>query len=144
MGYVYLVGLIVAGILALSGFIVAKKPDAKALIDKLVPFQAFVGVGLLVLGVLYLLTNGIDFIKAMSAAPLPAIIALAGIVSGIVLGALFGMPQIAKWIPGESNAEQKAVELSQKAAPYQMLFGVIALGSAVGMILLIAGILKAY
>src|SRR5262245_46779684 len=112
MGYAYLAGLIVAGILALSGFIVAKKPDAKAMIDKLVPYQAFVGVGLLVLGVLYLILYGLTFIKAISAAPIPAIVALAGIVSGIVLGALFGMPQIAKWIPGESNAEQKAVELS--------------------------------
>ena len=142
MAYVYLAGLIVAGILALSAFIVAKKPDAKALIDKLVPFQAFVGVGLLVLGVLYLLLNGIDFLRAMSVAPIPAVIALAAIVSGIVLGALFGMPQIVKWIPGESNAEQKALQISQKAAPYQMLFGIVALGSALGMILMIAGILK--
>jgi hypothetical protein len=48
----------------------------------------------------------------------------------ILLGALFGMPQIAKWIPGESSAEQKALELSQKIAPYQVVLGVIGLASA--------------
>ena len=33
--------LIVGGILAVSGLIISKKPEAKALIDKIVPFQGF-------------------------------------------------------------------------------------------------------
>jgi hypothetical protein len=59
-----------------------------------------------------------------------------------LLGALFGMPQIAKWIPGESSAEQKAVELSKKVAPYQVLLGVISLVSSLIVLLYWIGILK--
>ena len=47
--------LIAGGILAASGLIIAKKPDAKQLIDKLMPYQAIIGVVLLALGILNLL-----------------------------------------------------------------------------------------
>jgi hypothetical protein len=57
--------------------------------------------------------------------PFFAISFLAMVVAGFLLGALFGMPQIAKWIPGESSAEQKAVELSKKVTPYQVTLGVV-------------------
>jgi hypothetical protein len=50
--------LIVGGILALSGIIVANQPNAKNVIDKLVPYQAIIGVALLVLGVFFLMTSG--------------------------------------------------------------------------------------
>jgi hypothetical protein len=144
MGYLYLALLILAGVIALSGFIVAKKPDARAVLDKLVPFQAFIGVALLVLSVVSLLLYGIDALKVMKLAPMAGAVWLSAIASGVVLGALFGMPQIVKWIPGESSAEHKAIELSQKAAPYQALFGVLALGSGVALLLLQLGILKPY
>src|SRR5574342_1182562 len=42
---------IVGGILAASGFIISKKPNAKELIDKLVPYQGWVGVVMLGWGV---------------------------------------------------------------------------------------------
>jgi len=36
--------LILGGILGLSGFIVVKRPDLKPQIDKLMPFQALIGI----------------------------------------------------------------------------------------------------
>ena len=38
--------VIAGGILAAAGLIISKKPDAKQLIDKLVPYQAFIGVAM--------------------------------------------------------------------------------------------------
>jgi thiol:disulfide interchange protein len=120
--------LIVGSILAISGLIIAKKPDAKALIDKLSPYQAMIGVFMLATGIWWLLRWGRQLIHLDSAFLAACIWGVIGV--SILLGALFGMPQIAKWIPGESSAEQKALELSQKVAPYQVLLGLIGLASA--------------
>ena len=47
--------LIVGGVLAISGLIIARKPDARRLIDRIRPYQSMVGVALLVIGLIELL-----------------------------------------------------------------------------------------
>jgi len=145
MGYLLIALLILGGILALSAFIVSKKPDAKQMIDKLVPFQAFIGVALLVVGILNWLDAGIvNIFRIMSFWFLGGIAILGGVFSAILLGFFFGMPQIAKWIPGESNAETKAMELSKKLAPFQMLIGIIAIISGFLLLLMQLNVLKPF
>src|SRR5512140_2320522 len=102
--------LILGGILAVSALIVAQKPNAKELIDKLSPYQALIGVGLVALGIidgLWLLPKIADFFKTNL---LSAAVSLTVVAASILLGALFGMGQIIKMIPGNSTAEQKALE----------------------------------
>jgi hypothetical protein len=135
--------LIVGGILAVSGLIVAKKPDAKELIDKLVPYQAIIGIALLALGIVNLvrwLGNGL--FTLLKVAPLFGITVFAMIITSILLGFMFGMPQIAKWLPGEGGAEQKGMELSKKLAPYQVVIGIIGLVAALLMLLYRFSILR--
>jgi len=135
--------LIVGGILAVSGLIVAKKPDAKELIDKLVPYQAIIGIALLALGIVNLVRwLGNHVFTLLSVAPLFGLTVLAMIFTSILLGFMFGMPQIAKWLPGEGGAEQKGMELSKKLAPYQVIIGLIGLASALLMLLYRFSILK--
>ena len=43
--------LLAGGILGAANLIVAKKPDAKVLIEKLTPFQGIIGIVMLVWGV---------------------------------------------------------------------------------------------
>jgi hypothetical protein len=62
--------------------------------------------------------------------------------TGVALGALFGMPQIVKWIPGQYSAEQKAMEFSQKVAPFQVLLGLIAIAGGLIVLLFQLKILK--
>ncbi|HVK88828.1 MAG TPA: hypothetical protein VM513_32130 [Kofleriaceae bacterium] len=143
MEWLHAILLIVGAILAVSALIVAKAPDARAVIDKLVPFQALIGVGLLAVSVVQLL-RGLKFLDTMKDAPVPGLAWLAGSAGGIVLGFLFGMPQIAKMIPGDSPAEQKAQELSRKVAPYQVIIGVICGGAGILMLLLLLKIMKPY
>jgi hypothetical protein len=123
MDWIRPLALIIAGILAASGFIISKQPKAKELIDKIVPYQGFIGVGLLVWGVIDVirLVPHLDVISK-----LPAFFAIsiyAAVACEILLGFLLGMPVIAQWIPGESPAEQKAMEMQQKVLPYQVLIG---------------------
>lgn len=135
--------LIAGGILAVSGLIVAKKPDAKQLIDKLVPYQAIIGVVLLVFGVVNLLRwLGNHLISLISHIPLFGLTLLAMTVTSILLGFMFGMPQIAKWMPGEGAAEQKGLALSQKLAPFQVMIGIVGLIAALLMLLYRFGILS--
>ena len=142
MDYVMPLLIIVGGILAVSGLIVAKKPDAKQLIDKITPYQAIIGVVLLGWGILSLIRSlkGLGF--ALKIVPVFTISALAMIGCAILLGFLFGMPQIAKWMPGESNAEVKAMELSKKLAPFQVILGLVGIGAALLFIIVRAGIIK--
>ena len=130
--------LIVAGILAISGLIISKKPEAKALIDKIVPFQGFIGVGLIALAVIFLFgwMSKMDVLSKVGdhygqLFPLTIYI---GTVVAAGLGFLFGMPLIAKWIPGETPAEQKAIEMQKKLAAFSTIVGIVGLVFGVLMI----------
>jgi len=131
--------LIAGGILAVSGLIVVQKPNAKELIDKLVPFQALIGVGMLVLGILNLLRTFGDLFASIRNTPVVGIAWFVVLGASILLGFLFGMTQIAKWIPG---AEQKGTELSRKLAPFQVLLGLAGLAASLIWLLSYAGLLK--
>jgi hypothetical protein len=125
-------GLIVGGILSVSGFIISKKPEAKQLIDKIVPFQGFIGVGLLALGVIFLLgwigkMDRLSDVGSKLDMPLFPITFYLGTVAAIAMGFLLGMPLIAKWIPGETPAEQKAMEMHKKLAGFTTIVGVVSL-----------------
>jgi len=145
MDWLHILLLLAGGVLAISNLIVAKKPDAKALIDKLVPFQAIIGVALLAIGLLRLIQVGpINTFRGFSVAPLLSLTLIGALWGAILLGFLFGMPQIAKWIPGESSAETKATELSKKLAPFQVILGLVVLGAGVLMLLFQLRILKPF
>src|SRR5262245_42796826 len=134
--------LLAGGILAASGLIVAKKPNAKDLIDKLVPYQALIGVAMLVLGawnLLWALMHGL--LSVVFHGSFAGIVALAMTVTSVLLGFLFGMPQIAKWMPGDGATEQKGMELSKKLAPYQGTIGLVGLAAALLALLYRLGIL---
>jgi hypothetical protein len=49
--------------------------------------------------------------------------------SEIILGFLLGFGLIAKWIPGESGAETKGLEIQKKLLGYSLPIGVIGLVS---------------
>jgi hypothetical protein len=141
MEFINALVLIAGGLLATSALIVAKKPDAKQLIDKLVPYQAIIGVALLGLGILNLLRWIGPALRIISHAPVYGLTMLSLCVTSILLGFLFGMPQIAKWMPGNAAAEQKGNELMAKLAPYQTILGLLGLITGVLALLYRLGIL---
>ena len=127
-----IIALLAGGILAASGLIVAKKPNAKELIDKLVPYQAIIGVAMLGLGLIgFLWWLGHGLFGLVGHGSLFGITVLAMTGTSILLGFMFGMPQIAKWMPGDGQAEQKGMALSKQLAPYQGTLGIIGLVAAV-------------
>ena len=133
--------LIAAGILAASSLIIAKKPDAKAMIDKIAPYQAMLGIILLIWGLYNFFINiGPGWmIKILSAAPLLGITLWGMLVSSILLGIMFGMPMVAKMSAGGAA---KGEQMAKKLAPFQTLIGLVAIGSALLGILYNLNILK--
>src|SRR6266496_69307 len=140
--FINIVLAVLGGLLAAAALIVAKKPDAKQYIDKLTAYQAIIGVGLIAVSVI----NFVRMLGGISGTikyfPLFGASSVAMVATGVLLGALFGMPQIAKWIPGDSPAEQKALELSRKVAPFQVMIGIIAIVSSLIVLLYMLHILK--
>jgi uncharacterized membrane protein YwaF len=135
MGLIFLlnvIALILGGLLAASGLIIAKKPNAKELIDKLVPFQVLIGVAMLGLGVVNLLlslANGV--LTALThTAGLFGLTVLVVTGASILLGVLFGLPQFNKWMQGHGNAQQKTMEFAHKVAPFQGSIGLIGLAAS--------------
>lgn len=122
--------LLVGGALALSGLIIAHQPNARGVIEKLMPFQALIGVGMLVVGVLNLLRFLGVLVSAIKVSPLYGMSMLAMFVSAILLGLVFGMAQIAQWMPGHAQAQQKGQALVQKLIPYQMILGILGIGAS--------------
>ena len=116
-------GLILGGILALSNVIAIRRPDLKPQIDKLVPFQALIGVGLIIVAFVNLfswigwLTDVFHQNQIYAAAVWIMLIA------SILLGLLYGWPLIASWIPANSPAKPKVQEITQTLSAFQVLIG---------------------
>jgi hypothetical protein len=96
---------------------------------------------LLGLGILNLLRWIGPALRIISHAPVYGLTMLSLCVTSILLGFLFGMPQIAKWMPGNAAAEQKGNELMAKLAPYQTILGLLGLITGVLALLYRLGIL---
>ncbi len=134
--------LIAGGVLAASSVIVAKKPEARELIAKIAPYQAVIGIVLLITGVLNVFRFGPGNISmALKHAPLLGVTVLGMLLSAILLGIMFGMPMLAKVSAGGAA---KGEEMAKKMAPFQALIGLIAIGSALLAILFNLGILKPF
>lgn len=134
--------LIVGGVLAISALIISKQPEAKKYIDKLLPFQALIGVGMLVVGVLTFLKVLPYVFPLIKNVPLQGIALIVICLISVLLGFVFGMVQIAKWLPGHPQAEQRGQELIGKILPYQILLGIAGIGAAVVFLMYRFGIMN--
>lgn len=106
------------------------------------PYQAIIGVAMLAFGLLNLLrTLGVVF-TWIRISPLYGLSWLAVVAVSILLGFLFGMSQLAKWMPGTGAAEQKGMELVQKLAPYQVILGMGGIGASLIYLAYRVGILS--
>lgn len=137
----YVIAPIVGGLIAASSFIVKKAPNAQNAMNRLLPYKAFIGVGLLALGI----WNAIDALPHLgatfSASALVGLTVVVVVAAELLLGFLLGMPQVAKWIPGDSAPEQKAVALSGKLVPVEVPIGFLGIAAGALMMMWQLGIM---
>jgi len=118
---------IAGGILAASALIIARRPSAKQLIEKLTPYQGWIGILMFFWGV-YELFGCVRFLSLLSVRPLLWVFALAVAVADLVVGFLLGFGLITKYALSSSDAARRRGEaIRLKLANYQGVFGLFAI-----------------
>jgi hypothetical protein len=126
---------IAGGLLAASGFIMARKPDAKKYLDMLAPYSGFIGIGMFVDGVInipFWLSNGLGsgYFTGLS-----KIMILLLVPTLVLTGFLLGFGLAAKYIfkgGGNQAAQEKAGKMQAKLANF---------AAPLGFVTIIAGLL---
>ncbi len=126
------VGLVLVGILASASIIVAKKPNAKDLIDKLVPYQGWIGVVNFLWGVwfsIWLLMHMGTFVQHV---PVRFAVWAANAAAMLLLGFLMGFGLISKFALSKNEAAmQKGQALRAKLAKVQGPLGLIGIAAGI-------------
>lgn len=134
---VYGIWLIVLGVLAVPSLIIAKKPNAKELIDKLTPYQGWIGAVSALWGVWGIISAVLN-IGWLTTWPIWWISWLAGSVIQAALGLILGIGTLKTFIKNP-QAQAKMDETLAKLSPKQGMLGVVAIG--VGIWEIVSGIL---
>jgi len=124
----YGITLVVLGILAVPSLLLAKKPDAKEILDKITPYQGWIGLVFCFWGV-WGIINAILNIGWLTSAPIWWATSAAGAFVTAALGFLLGYSLIAKYVLSKNEeAKKKGEELLAKLQPMQGKVGLIAIG----------------
>ncbi len=133
MSYLSGIWLAVLGIMAAPNLIIAKKPEAKETLDKLVPYQGWFGAISAVYGVIDIIRflGRLDWFEYI---PIGMITFIVGAVVTLALGLLLGIGVIKSFVSSpEANAKMDA--MIAKLAPKQGTLGLV--GIIVGLWIII-------
>ena len=126
---------IAGGILAASALIIARKPNAKELINKLTPYQGWIGIVLFFWGAWGVL-GCVRHLGLLGSMPLVWTLWLAASAADLVVGFLLGFGLISKYSLGSSVvAQARGEQLRLRLAPYQGVSGLFAIAMGVLYIL---------
>jgi hypothetical protein len=130
MPTIFVLLLIACGLLAASNLILATRPEAKVVFDKVAPYSGGMGIVLLVISILYLLKYTLPNLTTLLGS-LNGWLWLATVAVAILLGFLFGFGLLARLIGGKSPAAiEKADRLRARLVGVQIPLGIagVALG----------------
>lgn len=117
--------LILLSIIAVPSLILSKKPNAKELLEKVEPYQGWIGIIFCFWGVWGVITAVLN-INWLSVAPIWWATFLVGNIISAVLGFMLGSGLINKmFLSNNDAAKAKAEELRAKIAPKQGKLGIV-------------------
>lgn len=124
MFWLFSILLVVVGVLAAYPSIVRTRPDAKEILDKILPYQGYIGIVALIWGALNLLRILLH-LGAMTMMPaMWLILALAANVVGVLLGLILGYGLIAQYVLSNSpDARRRGEEWRSKLLQRQVSLG---------------------
>jgi hypothetical protein len=119
--------LLALGALAAASSIVARRPDAQAYIDKMVPYQGWFGFITCLWGA-WIIINAIINLKWFSYVPVWWLTYLATGVINATLGLLLGYALLTKFIFSHNDtAAQRGEQIRVAIVPYQTMLGYAAI-----------------
>ena len=133
MGLGTAIWLVLLGVLAAANLIIARKPEAKDLIDKISPYQGWIGAVSVFWGVWIVLWSVLG-IAGLALWPIAWISFLAAGVMQAVLGLVLGIGVLKTFIK-QPQAVAKMDEMVTRLAPKQGVLGLIAIGIGVWCVL---------
>jgi hypothetical protein len=139
MSIIDALALILLGVLAAPGLIISRRPDAKQIIDKIAPYQGWIGAIIAVWGVIRLI-HWLSLFGWLSlgVGPLIAwILYTLYIALSIVLGFMLGFGVIRSFVKNP-QARAKMDDTLNKLAPKQGLLGLVAI--IVGLIMFVVAL----
>ena len=126
---------IAGGMLAASALIIARKPNAKELIDKITPYQGWIGIVLFFWGV-WAVLDCVRHVSLISAIPVFWTFWLLQGIADLLVGFLLGFGLITKYALGNSpTALARGQQYRAKLAGYQGVLGLFAIAMGVLYIL---------
>jgi hypothetical protein len=138
---IYGITLILLSIIAVPSLILSKKPNAKELLEKVEPYQGWIGIIFCFWGI-WGIVSAVLNLGWLSTAPVWWTTLAAGSLVEACLGFLLGFPLINKLFLSESvKAREKAARIRAKVAPKQGALGI--LGLIVGAWMIVASFLFA-
>ena len=136
---IYGITLILLGCLAVPSLILAKKPDAKALFDKIAPYQGVIGIIFAFWG-LWGIVQCVLNIGLLSSIPVAWGVWLLVSVVEAALGFILGYGLISKHMLSKNEAAaEKGEKLLQKLLPLQGTLGLVAI--VLGIIQIVVSII---
>lgn len=136
---IYGITLILLSIIAVPSLILSKKPNAKELLEKVEPYQGWIGIIFCFWGI-WGMVSAVLNMAWITTAPIWWATLAAGSLVEACLGFLLGFPLINKLFLSESvKAREKAAQIRAKVAPKQGKLGV--LGLIVGAWMIVASFL---
>lgn len=131
--------LILLSIIAVPSLLLSKKPNAKELLEKIEPYQGWIGLILCFYGVWGIVFSILN-LGWITSFPIWWASLLAGNIIQSILGFMLGFSLINKYVLSKNDAaKEKAIVLREKLAPKQGKLGVI--GLFVGAWMIVANIL---
>ncbi len=131
--------LVLLSIIAVPSLVLSKKPNAKELLEKIAPYQGWIGLVFCILGVWGIISSILN-LGWLTTAPIWWVTLAAGSLVQATLGFMLGSGLMNKLFMGKNpEAQQKAAELRSKIAPKQGKLGI--LGIAVGTWMIVASFL---
>lgn len=132
--------LMLLGVLAVPGLIIAKRPDAKRIIDKIAPYQGWIGAVIAIWGVVRLI-SWFGMFRYLGGFGMKGIIFFiiytVFVFVSIALGFMLGIGVIKTFVKNP-QAQAKMDETLAKLAPKQGILGLVALVD--GAILFVVGL----
>ncbi len=127
--------MLVLGVLGAASLIIARRPDAKEMIDKIAPYQGWIGAVSAVWGI-WMIISAVLSVGWLALGMGGAILWATYLADGVLqaaLGLLLGVGVLKQFIK-DPTANEKMDQTIAKLAPYQGTMGLIAIGVGIWMI----------
>lgn len=126
--------LIFLSIVAVPSLLLSKKPNAKELLDKVAPYQGWIGLVFFFWGVWGIISSILN-LGWLTTYPIWWATFLAGNIVQALLGFMLGFGMINDLLLSKNEAaKEKAVQLKAKLAPKQGKLGLMGIGVGIWMV----------